>query len=194
MQKLEETFTMRKDKKRSYELKIAALEKRVSECTAAAQKAATEGNVTEYKKFKGQSEDADAELYVTRATAQKVLEPIPRSEVQAAWDEYETDLERQIRAAGDEIKRARGDLAKAYQKKMDLFADACRTRQRLGEIMELQYNPRDIDRPEALGTFHIPFELQGDYDPEYSYFSELGDLDEDTLNKYDAVFSMHRVD
>lgn len=194
LEKLKNDHEKREQDKQKLIPSADALEKRVREYSDKAREAAVAGNVAEYKAFKAKAEDAEAELYVVRAQLDKASEPISREAAQDAWNEYAANLPKRLNISDKALAAARKQFAASYEAKMDIMVEACKTRQLLGDLMGLQYIPMaDIETPQLLGSFVIPFVDENSVYHESQYFKDAGAIDEEKLEVYGHMMDYHKV-
>ena len=117
--------------------KVDNAEKNLAELKAKAKSAAEEGRLEDYKAASAAIQDAEAALFVARAQLDKCSAGINEAEVKAAWSDYAADYNKKLDKMLSQFAEKRRDFLAAYREMIDLQADALKTREELGNYIEL---------------------------------------------------------
>lgn len=136
---------------------VEDLEARAAELDKKAEEAAAAGELERFKALREQAADAKTEIHVKKAMIERLKTPVSAAEAQEAWAEYEKSMKKAISATETEYVKAVNHFKKAYSEKMEVFAEAINTRDRLGALLHEEYIP-GIVSGSTLEKFVIPIE------------------------------------
>ena len=117
--------------------KVESAEKNLAELRAKAKAAAEGGRLEEYKAANVAIQDAEAVLFVARAQLDKNIFSVTEAEAKAAWSDYVADYNKRFEKMLSQLEEKRRDLLAAYRAMIDLQADAFKTREDLGNYIDL---------------------------------------------------------
>ncbi|MBR6208903.1 MAG: hypothetical protein IKQ69_07880 [Oscillospiraceae bacterium] len=148
---------------------------------AKADAAAVAGDVAAYRRYKAEADEQEAVAHVRAAQLSKASNPISREDCAAAWSGYRKDYEKSLSSKLAELDKARAAFIKAYTDAVDLQAQACATRERLGVFIGINAaDPLSAELDSAFPMLTIPSEngpdvftlkcpLVGNQDPDLAF-------------------------
>ena len=125
--------------------KEAELVKQVEELKATAQAQAEGGQLDSFKTTDKARQDAEAELYVTRAQLAKLAKnnPVTAEDAATAWGEYAGKYNKNLAKMLSDYETRRAELLNAYKAMLDAQAEACAVRERLAGYIGIK--PAEIN-------------------------------------------------
>ena len=207
---LQELFNTRKAEEAKRNSVIAELEKKNAALDAAAEAAASAGDVEGYIEKAEARRKNEATLYVLRKTNKKAQ--VTEDEVVSAWNSFREDYSKQFEKAFGDYRKKREALAAAYIGLVEMQNEALKMREQLGKLAgmngekqlgqyEFSYDAVYKDflipaLPECPtghlqsvpgANLHLKYGSMRVADPDSVFFHVLGIISDDDLDKINDV-------
>lgn len=124
------------------ELKNNALELE-KEFSVKAEESAIAGNVDMFMEYKKKAHEQEAISYIQDKQIEKINSAvsISREDTVEAWEEYEKDYSRQLKAKVEKFKASKAKLIKDYLELVSMQEEACKLRERLASYIGKKIDP-----------------------------------------------------
>lgn len=157
IKEIERAYTELTERRANLESTAARYDREAAEAARRAEDAAAVGDVDEYKRHKGEHDDAEARAHVARSQlAHSAM--IDREEVAKAWGKYAADYSKELNNKLAAYRKQREKLLASFWELIELQADALETRKKLGGFVGIEQAGAMSSGVDELAKF-LPMEF-----------------------------------